>query len=134
MVLRADLLPTVLVDGIRGSNRSGISRSDELFLWQRKAAAWPFLLGTATYKSLLPAGGRAPACPVRLVMLSLWRGAVVGSPFFWARQGHACPKRAAVVLRPAGCLAAGRAERLSVRSVHSPCPQPGRAKVAFPPG
>lgn len=48
----------VLVDGIRSSNRSGISQSDELFLWQWSAAAWPFLLGTMTYKSLLP----APSC------------------------------------------------------------------------
>lgn len=107
----------VLVDGIRSSNRSVISQSDELFLWQRRAAAWPFLLGMVTYKSLLPAGHNAPACP-----------------FPWARQGHAHPEWAAVVLRLAVCPAAGRAERLSVGSVHSPCPQPGRANAAFSPG
>lgn len=46
----------ILVNSIRGSNRSGVSGSDELFLWQWRAAARLLLLGTPTYKSPLPPG------------------------------------------------------------------------------
>lgn len=67
--------------------------------------AWPFLLRTVTYKSVLPAGRGAPACLPQLVTLSRWQSAPAGSPFPWARQGHSCPKWAVwQQTRMRGCL------------------------------
>lgn len=122
---RADFLPTswsmafTARTGLASPDRMSYFRSDELFLWQRRAAAWPFLLGTATYKSLLPAGRRVPACPAWLVTLSPWRGAAAGSPFPWARQGRAHPKR----FFKAGRVSGSRQGREAVRGV-SPFPLP----------
>lgn len=87
----------VLVDGIHGSNRSGTSLSDELFLWQWRVASWLFLLGTATCKSLLPAGRIARTHPGRPVV-----GSCSGQPLHLGQAGT-CPFRAG-----SSCFKAGR--------------------------
>ena len=88
----------------------GVSRSDELFQWQRRVAAWPFLVGPATYKSFLLAGPQS-SCPPgtagHIVPGEPMAGSCSGQPLPLGRAGT-CPSRAGSSRFKAGRVSGSR--------------------------